>query len=204
MAECSEIGLLLGAFEDAELEPHEMQDVAYHLARFDACTSLLGDYASIGRELRSTVELPSLVGFAQSVQKRIDNLPVPMGRRVGRWFGRLGEQLNSGLAMGTAMAAVAALTVLVLTPYLRRSLSPSLGQALVKAPAVASQQLAAAARDVEAAPAAIAVAANAADSGELASDSHAVISKLEAEMPSVAVWTEPRSDTTVIWLPDQQ
>jgi|HubBroStandDraft_1064217.scaffolds.fasta_scaffold38092_3 anti-sigma factor RsiW len=201
MAECSEISLLLGAFEDAELEPHEMQEVAYHLARCDSCTGELADFASIGRELRSNVELPSLVGFAQSVQKRIENLPVPLGLRVRRFFGRLGEQASSGLAMGTAMAAVAALTVLVLTPYLRRALSPSLGQELAKAPAVASQQLASVARNVEAAPEAI---EKAADSGDIASDSHAVISKLEAEMPSVAVWTEPHSDTTVIWLPDQQ
>jgi hypothetical protein len=37
----------------------------------------------------------------------------------------------------------------------------------------------------------------------MAEDSQAIISRLEAEMPSVAVWSEPQSDTTVIWLPDQ-
>jgi len=34
-------------------------------------------------------------------------------------------------------------------------------------------------------------------------DSHAVISRLESRSPSVAVWSEPHHDTTVIWLPDQ-
>jgi hypothetical protein len=34
-------------------------------------------------------------------------------------------------------------------------------------------------------------------------DSHADISRLESENHSVAVWSEPRRDTTVIWLPDQ-
>jgi hypothetical protein len=34
-------------------------------------------------------------------------------------------------------------------------------------------------------------------------DSHADISRLESENHSVAVWSEPRRDTTVIWLPEQ-
>ncbi len=35
-------------------------------------------------------------------------------------------------------------------------------------------------------------------------DSHADISRLESGNPAVAVWSEPRKDTTVIWLPDQR
>ena len=38
MAECGEISMMLGAFEDSELEPNEMQEVAYHLARCESCT----------------------------------------------------------------------------------------------------------------------------------------------------------------------
>ena len=40
--------------------------------------------------------------------------------------------------------------------------------------------------------------------GEAEEAPAAVISKLESEIPSVAVWNEPRMSTTVIWLPDQQ
>ncbi len=37
----------------------------------------------------------------------------------------------------------------------------------------------------------------------VAADSQAIISRLEADSPSVAVWSEPQTDTTVIWVPDQ-
>jgi len=37
----------------------------------------------------------------------------------------------------------------------------------------------------------------------VAADSQAIISRLEANSPSVAVWSEPQTDTTVIWVPDQ-
>ncbi len=50
MAECSEISLMLGAFEDAELEPNEMQEVAYHLARCDSCSSILSDFFDLSGE----------------------------------------------------------------------------------------------------------------------------------------------------------
>ena len=43
-----------------------------------------------------------------------------------------------------------------------------------------------------------------ADMNAAAEDSQTVISRLESEIPSVAVWSEPQNDTTVIWLPDQQ
>jgi anti-sigma factor RsiW len=46
--------------------------------------------------------------------------------------------------------------------------------------------------------------ANAPEAEEtVAADSQAIISRLEADSPSVAVWSEPRTDTTVIWVPDQ-
>jgi hypothetical protein len=37
----------------------------------------------------------------------------------------------------------------------------------------------------------------------LAEDSRTIISRLESKNPAVAVWSEPRTDTTVIWLPEQ-
>ena len=35
-------------------------------------------------------------------------------------------------------------------------------------------------------------------------DSHAVIKRLESEIPTTAVWSEPENGTTVIWLPSEQ
>src|SRR5258708_24082739 len=86
MAECSEIGLMLGAFEDAELEPNEMQEVAYHLARCESCTSILTDYSSLGRELRSITTAPALAGFSRAVIARIDRLPQPFFLRIERFL----------------------------------------------------------------------------------------------------------------------
>jgi anti-sigma factor RsiW len=189
MAECSEISLMLGGFEDAELEPNEMQEVAYHLARCDSCSRILSDYSTVGRELRSITpaldfSAPNLAGFADAVIARIDRLPQPWFRRVGRYVGRGADFLGSGFAWGGAVAAVAMLTMILMTPYLssRRIGAPT-----------ASTQLAAAT-----------VAQPASDESSMAdNDSHAVISRLESGNPAVAVWSEPRKDTTVIWLPDQ-
>ncbi len=199
MAQCNEINLMLGAFEDGELEPHEMQEVAHHLARCDACTGMLEEYASIGRELRSMLELPPLESFANSVLERIERLPVPIGRRIRRLFARVGDELNAGLGMGAAAAVAAMLTALLVTPYARQMLEREFPGAAVSPVA----QMARAAAELPAETAET-LAAVPQEPAELASDSHAVISRLEAEMPSVAVWSEPQTDTTVIWLPDQQ
>jgi anti-sigma factor RsiW len=195
MAECSEMSLMLGAFEDAELEPNEMQEVAYHLARCDSCSGILSDYSTVGRELRSITPAldfaaPNLAGFADAVIARIDRLPQPWFRRVERYFGSGADFLGSGFAWGGAVAAVAMLTMILLTPYAQQLSGRKLG-----APTAASNQLAAA-TTIAGAP------AN--DQSSMAdNDSHAVISRLESGNPSVAVWSEPRKDTTVIWLPDQ-
>ncbi len=194
MAECSEISLMLGGFEDAELEPNEMQEVAYHLARCDSCSAILSAYSTVGRELRSITppldfSAPNLAGFADAVIARIDRLPQPWFRRVGRYFGRGTDFLGSGFAWGGAVAAVAMLTMILMTPYLssRRLGAPT-----------ASNQLAATTITQPS------TSASANDESSMAdNDSHAVISRLESGNPAVAVWSEPRKDTTVIWLPDQ-
>ncbi|MFZ0660554.1 MAG: zf-HC2 domain-containing protein [Candidatus Binataceae bacterium] len=191
MAECNQISLMLGAFEDQALEPNEYQEVAYHLARCDNCTAELADYGSIGRELRTLFEEPSLVGFKSSVMRRIDSLPVPLGVRISRWFSRAGEQLSGGFALAGGAAVAAVITVILATPYAHALHHPgyevaSLEHAAVRAPAAVAS-----------------VAPGPADLANVADDSHAVISRLESEIPSVAVWSEPKTDTTVIWLPDQ-
>jgi anti-sigma factor RsiW len=183
MAECREMSLMLGAFEDAELEPKEMQEVAFHLARCDSCAGLLADYSTVGRGLRLLTSAPVVSGFSSAVLARIERLPRPWFRRVERFFGRAADFAGSGFAWDGAIAAVAVLSTILLTPYAAQfanrrlpsttSASNQVAQTTVGEPAMADN------------------------------DSHAVISRLESEIPSVAVWSEPRKDTTVIWLPDQ-
>ncbi len=230
MAECSEISLLLGAFEDGELEPHEMQGVAYHLARCNSCTEAIAEIGALGRELRGAVTLPSLDGFPQAVMKRIDNLPQPLWKRISNLVARSSERLSSGFAMGAAMAAVAAITTIIVTPYAQqfagRQRATPLHLAATKiVPAYtdATPREIASAIPQETAVQLANVTADAVPVRELDSvthdgpeempreyasaiaddDSHADISKLESDTPNVAVWSEPQDHTTVIWLPDQ-
>jgi anti-sigma factor RsiW len=194
MAECGEISMMLGAFEDSELEPNEMQEVAYHLARCETCTGVLADYSTLGRDLRSITQAPSLAGFSSAVIARIDRLPQPVLTRIERFFRRQLESLGTGFAWGGAVVAAAIMTIILMTPYARqfanRGTLPTV---------VASSDRNAA---LSSAPAQLADATT--NEPTMAdNDSHADISRLESENHSVAVWSEPRRDTTVIWLPDQ-
>jgi Putative zinc-finger len=76
MPPCSEIGLMLGAAGDGELEPDEMHEVARHLVRCASCTVELSDYSTIGRELRAVAVMPSLGKFTKSVLDLIGKLAV--------------------------------------------------------------------------------------------------------------------------------
>ena len=193
MAECSEIGLMLDAFEDSELEPNEMQEVAFHLARCESCAGVLSDYSTVGRELRSFITAPVVPGFASAVVARIDRLPVPWFRRVERFFGRGADFIGSGFAWGGAVAAVAVLTAIFLTPYAQQFSNGKL-----PATTSATTQLTSATSPAEGEPVKEPSMSDMADN-----DSHADISRLESGNGAVAVWSEPRKDTTVIWLPDQ-
>ena len=117
MAECGEISMMLGAFEDSELEPNEMQEVAYHLARCESCTGVLADYSTLGRDLRSITEAPSLAGFSNAVIARIDRLPQPVLTRIERFFRRQFESVGTGFAWGSAVVAAAVVTIVLMTPY---------------------------------------------------------------------------------------
>ncbi|MGA7872396.1 MAG: zf-HC2 domain-containing protein [Candidatus Binatus sp.] len=191
MAECGEISMMLGAFEDSELEPNEMQEVAFHLARCESCTGILADYSTLGRELRAVATEPALASFSSAVVARIDRLPQPVPTRIARFFRRQVDSVGSGLAWGGAVAAVAVLTIILMTPYAEQFANR--GPHSTPSMAAAEQG---------AVPGANQIAT--ADEPTMAdNDSHADISRLESENGSVAVWSEPREDTTVIWLPDQ-
>ena len=56
MARCDDIKLLLGPFEDGELEPHEMQEVARHVVACTACDGELADYRTLGLAMRGGAE----------------------------------------------------------------------------------------------------------------------------------------------------
>jgi len=192
MAECSEISMMLGAFEDSELEPNEMQEVAFHLARCESCTGILADYSTIGRDLRAFASEPSLAGFSNAVIARVDRLPQPVLARIERFIRRQLDSVGSEIAWGGAVAAAAVVTIILMTPYARqfanRGTQPAVIASADRGTAVAPDQVA---------------NATTGEPTMADNDSHADISRLESENHSVAVWSEPRRDTTVIWLPDQ-
>jgi len=193
MADCGEIGMMLGAFEDSELEPNEMQEVAFHLARCESCTSVLADYSTLGRNLRSITDAPSLAGFSNAVIARVDRLPQPVLARIERFLRRQLDSVGAGFAWGGAVAAAAIVTIILMTPYAEQFAN----RGATPATSVATAEHGAAPEPNQ-------LASATADEPTMAdNDSHADISRLESENHSVAVWSEPRRDTTVIWLPDQ-
>jgi len=191
MAQCDDIAPLLGTFEDGELAPHEMQEVARHLAGCANCEETLAGYSNVGRLLRDAATAPALEGFAIAVQARIEQLRPPLRVRLGRWFGAHRERFGGGMAVAFAMAAAAILTVVITTPFARNMVGA--GSHVTR---LATRNARALAGDTAKSSAAIASAT----SGEPST----IISKLESSNPDVAVWSEPSQDTTVIWLPDQQ
>jgi negative regulator of sigma E activity len=209
MKDCDQITLLLGAFEDGELEPHEMQEVARHLAACKSCEELLGDYNVIGRELRELITIPPLTGFAAGVNARIAARRPPLSERIGAFFESLNQRWAAAFAMVSMAGAVAVITALVLTPYLRSSVgngAANMPMAKVEPPAAASS-LASTVTDETSRS----VVPSEDEGQQLAStpdinpgDSHAVIKRLESQIPTTAVWSEPENGTTVIWLPSDQ
>ena len=193
MAECGEIGPMLGAFEDSELEPNEMQEVAFHLARCESCAAVLADYSTLGRDLRSIAAQPSLAGFSSAVIARVDRLPQPVLTRIARFLKRRADSVGSGLAWGGAVAAVAVVTIILMTPYVEQLANR--GPHSTTSIANTGHEASAGANQVAQAAASEPTMAD--------NNSHADISRLESENHSVAVWSEPRRDTTVIWLSDQ-
>ena len=177
--------MLLGAFEDSELEPNEMQEVAFHLARCESCTGILAEYSTIGRDLRTIAVEPALNGFSRAVIARIDQLPQPVLTRIARAFRRQVDSVSSGIAWGGAVAAVAVMTIILMTPYAEQLANRGPHSTVI------------ARVENDAAP------VTPSEPTMADNDSHADISRLESENRSVAVWSEPRRDTTVIWLPDQ-
>jgi anti-sigma factor RsiW len=205
MPDCSEIALLLGPFEDGELEPHEMQDVARHLAQCISCEGALREMTELGRALRASVVTPSLDGFAAAVQSRIAEVHVPWRQRISNTLQDFGERWMASAMMAGVAGAVAVLVALLATPYVRSHFGGASNPAIASAPAQSSATIAQGPQRAQSAE----QVASSPDSAPVGFtddpiSSRAVIDKLESEESPVAVWSEPQNDTTVIWLPDQQ
>jgi Putative zinc-finger len=125
MAACDQVRLLLGPFDDGELEPHEMEDVAFHVVSCKACKAALDDYRSLGVALRGCLAQPSIEGFAAAVLKRIDEIPQPLRVRWRRHFDTLKERVGTPLWLAAAGGFAALLTVWLASPYAQRWLHHS-------------------------------------------------------------------------------
>lgn len=212
MIECEEAIVLLGSFEDGELAPPEMQEVARHLAGCPACEAALADYRSIGSLLREHVAEPALDGFAAAVNARIGRIRIPLHIRVTGYFDRLGERLGPVAAMGMAAAVAAVITVALVTPYARYlggQNAPATPAVIANAHDSPTPAMTLAHNDSREGDAGNAMFSSPHNDMTAApednpNDSEAIISRLESDSPSVAVWSEPRTDTTVIWVPEQQ
>ena len=86
MAQCDEIAPLLGSFQDGELLPHLMKEVARHLAGCKVCEETLAGYSAMGRLLRDAAPVPALDGFAMAVQVRLEQMRPSLRVRLGRWL----------------------------------------------------------------------------------------------------------------------
>ena len=220
MARCDDIKLLLGPFEDGELEPHEMQEVARHVVGCADCEDELADYRTLAVSLRGAAAIPDLTGFSTAVLARIEQLPIPFGVRVRRYLTSFSDGIGATIASGFAVAAVAVVTAVILTPYLKQAsfLTPSRVPAEIAGNLPSESPKPAAAQNIASAGRQTVLPADVAndlavDTGggvtpvaeapDVSGNSGAIISRLEADSPSVAVWSEPKTDTTVIWVPDQ-
>lgn len=204
MNDCDQIGPLLGPFRDGELQPAEMQQVARHLAGCTSCDEIVGEFNSLGRELRDVISVPPLTGFVASVNARLDQRAiVPLRERIQGFFGGINQRWAAAVAMVSMAGAVAVLTALVLTPYLRRNLATG-AQAvpMAKADTTQAPSLASATPPESAHFVSIEPSQDLASTSEMnPGDSYAVIRRLESQIPTTAVWSEPKNETTVIWLP---
>ncbi|HLW69456.1 MAG TPA: zf-HC2 domain-containing protein [Candidatus Binataceae bacterium] len=228
MAACGEIELLLGAFEDGELRPREMEAVAFHVVGCDACRAALESYRSLGAALREVSTAPRLDGFTQAVMARIARERPPLGSRIREFWESLGS-FGSVIQIAGVATASAVVTFVLLAPRLSESFHPVATAPLAIAQRTQTLQtqpkrnqialnqtpqgpIAQTSGPSPASPLMTASAATTDPSGVwdqasaiAARDSEELVSELGAgNGPSVAVWDEPRSGTTVVWVPDQQ
>jgi anti-sigma factor RsiW len=195
MPDCDQVRLLLGPFDDGELEPHEMEEVALHVVTCPACKTALEQYRSLGVALRDCVVQPSIAGFTNAVLMRIEHLPRPLRVRVSRRLDAIAEHISAGMALIAAGAFATIATVLIMSPFARSlfahqsappgqiALAPSSGSG---APFVPTPR-----QPVDFGP------------GQWSSSPGAEVQDVPVtdDSPTITVSDDP--GTTVIWVPDQ-
>jgi anti-sigma factor RsiW len=223
MARCEDIELLLGPFEDGELEPHEMQEVARHTAICTVCDRVLADYRNMAVALKGSQSLPDLQGFAGGVMARIEamHLPAPVPELKRHWYDAISDWFANTIMMGGLAAAVAIVTAIVVTPELSNWLRVRQAHAQhpqvvasINPPVTVIKPVSAPALNdgvVRNSPPQPSDSDNSgnqvvasADANDDNGDAGTEISQLKSDSPSVAVWTAPENKTTVVWVPDQQ
>jgi anti-sigma factor RsiW len=190
MTQCEQIEPLLTGFVDGELVPQEMQAVARHLAACQKCESELVEFSAIGERLREVGGEFQLEGFTQSVMAKLPR-PTPIRDRLRGFLDLFDERLIAGTALGAATLAIGAWTMILVTPMARDLMARARAD---KSAVIASASAKAEVLGVD----------NATRMAAVAHRSQAVISRLESQLPNVAVWSEPDTEATVIWVPDQR
>jgi anti-sigma factor RsiW len=210
MARCEDIELLLGPFEDGELEPHEMQEVARHTAVCAICDGVLADYRKMAVALRGSQLIPKLDGFTSGVMARIGgmHLPPPVPEFKRHWYDSVRDWFANTIMMGGLAAAVAIVTAVVVTPELSNWLHTRQAHSHQTEVVASIGRSRTGARPPSAVPQDNSSALNNGNE-QLASadnngDAGTEIWSLSSDSPSVAVWTAPENKTTVVWVPDQQ
>ena len=119
MASCDEAKLLLGPFEDGELEPHEMEDVALHVVSCQSCKAVLDGYRALGVALRDCLPQPDTNGFSTAVMRRLDEVPQSLSIRWRSYLETIGEYLGGTASLVAAGAFAALLTAWLAAPYVQ-------------------------------------------------------------------------------------
>ena len=175
MAHCDDIAPLLSAFNDDELSAHETDRVTQHLDGCETCKETLIDYLLLGHHLRTATAISSLDGFTENVMRGVGGARRPFRGRLLNRLEDLRERWVAAVSLAGAAVAVATLAMVLAEPHTWERISARL----------------------RGSPAPSEIAQNPAQS-----NSETFISRLEATPPSVALWSEPDTKTTVIWLGD--
>jgi len=207
MTICDETQILLGPFADGELRSHQMEEVAFHVVGCDSCRAALDDFRSLGVAIRGVTTLPALDGFTRAVMARIDHERPPIRIRLREFWESLGR-IGAVIQVAGVAAVSTALILMVLEPRVKNDLNRPVPIAM----ATQTRPIAMAAQTRVIQIPAISTSTAPDASGEsdeadavAARDSQNLVSALGGGSgPSVAVWDEPRTGTTVVWVPDQQ
>jgi len=187
LAHCDDIAPLLSAFNDGELPAHETDLVTQHLDGCETCKETLIDYLLLGHHLRTATATSTLDGFTETVMRGIAGARRPFRGRLLNRLEDLRERWVAAVSLAGAAVAMATLALVLAEPHTRERISLWFG-GHSDTPPIAQE--------------ADTVASSSSSTLPDQSSSEAFISRLEARRPSVALWSEPNTKTTVIWLGD--